>query len=192
MSERYRTIEAIVAATAPSSVRHIYYAAIVRRLIGKDTKATKRSNYGKIQRAVLRMRRDGHIDYRDIVDNTRWMRKPRSWSDLDAALRDWQSEYRRDMWASEGVLLEVWCESESLAGVLNEITTEWDIPLLPIHGYTSESFAWGAVDSWLADDRPPVVLYVGDWDTHGRRMSATCAASSKASTAARSSGRASG
>jgi hypothetical protein len=68
------------------------------------------------------------------------------------------------------VNLEVWCESESIAGVLGDVTSEWDVPLYPSHGYSSETFAWGAAQSWLNDYRDPHVLYVGDLDRHGKQI----------------------
>jgi hypothetical protein len=172
MEERYATIIGLVQEAAPTSVRHAYYAAITRHLISKDTGATKRSNYNKIQRAILRLRREGLIAYGDIVDNTRWMRKPSSWSDLDEYLADAQRGYRRDLWAGGGWRLEVWCESESIAGVLNDVTYTWDVPLLPCKGYSSETFAYNAASHWRADDRSPAVLYVGDLDLHGKQIEA--------------------
>lgn len=171
MEERRRVIEEIVTMSAPASVRHIYYLAVTRHLVQKDTGGS-RSNYNRVQRAVLDMRRSGRIDYADIVDTTRWLRKPSSWSGVNAYLESVQRSYRRDLWARQGVRLEVWCESESIAGVLLDVTSRWDVPLLPSHGYSSETFAWGAADNWRDDDREPVVLYVGDLDLHGKQIEA--------------------
>jgi hypothetical protein len=173
MGARYAALVNIINETAPTSVRHAYYGAITQHLIEKDTAQTKRSNYGKIQRGVLRLRRASVIDYADIVDNTRWMRKPESFSDIDEAVMHWHRSYRRDLWASNDVLLEVWCESESIAGVLQDVTFRWDVPLLPCKGYSSETFAYNAAANWLRDEeRTPAVLYVGDLDLHGKQIEA--------------------
>jgi len=169
MLERYDTVTAIVNETAPTSVRHTYYTAITRGIIPKDTGGS-RSNYNKIQRAVLELRRSGQIPYSHIVDSTRWMRKPSSWSNIEHYLYNVQRSYRRDLWAHQDIDLEVWCESESIAGVLSAVTARWDVPLFPCHGYSSETFAWGAAQNWLGDDRDPVVLYVGDLDRHGKQI----------------------
>jgi hypothetical protein len=53
MVSRQLAIVRMVAASAPTSVRHVYYQAVTEHLVEKDTKETKRRNYNKIQRAVL-------------------------------------------------------------------------------------------------------------------------------------------
>lgn len=171
MERRRQAVIGMVEESAPTSVRHVYYQAITQHLIAKDTGGS-RSNYNKIQRAILQLRRSGDIDYGNIVDSTRWRRKPSSWSNLERYIDSVQRSYRRDLWASQDTLLEVWCESESIAGVLVDVTAKWDVPLLPCHGYSSETFAWGAAENWLGDDRDPVVLYVGDLDRHGKQIEA--------------------
>jgi hypothetical protein len=171
MEARHQAIIDIVAETSPTSVRHTYYVAITRGLVKKDVSGS-RSNYGKVQRAVLQLRRSGDIDYSDIVDSTRWMRKPSSWDDLDDYLYNVQTSYRRNLWADGGTRLEVWCESESIAGVLVDVTSRWDVPLLPTHGYSSETFAWGAAETWRNSIQEPTILYVGDLDKHGKQIEA--------------------
>jgi hypothetical protein len=171
MEQRRQAIIDMVAETRPTSVRHVYYEAITRGLIAKDSGGS-RSNYGKVQRAVLDLRRSGRIPYSHIVDSTRWMRKPSSWSSIERYLQSVRDGYRRNFWADQPIKLEVWCESESIAGVLAGVTFEWDVPLFPCHGYSSETFAWGAAENWLGDDRDPIVLYVGDLDKHGKQIEA--------------------
>jgi len=171
MERRRQAIIEMVEETAPTSVRHVYYQAITRGLIAKDSGGS-RSNYNKVQRAVLELRRSGDINYSEIVDSTRWMRKSSSWSSVERYLDSVRRSYRRDLWADQDILLEVWCESESIAGVLTDVTARWDVPLFPCHGYSSETFAWGAAENWLGDDRDPNVLYVGDLDKHGKQIEA--------------------
>ena len=42
---------------------------------------------GKVQRMLVEMRRDGDLPYDWIADNTRWMRKPRTFGGPEEALR---------------------------------------------------------------------------------------------------------
>jgi hypothetical protein len=56
----------------PVSVRGLYYQAEVADVPGVDKTD---GGYGKVQRQVLMLRRSGDIEYRDIADATRWMRK---------------------------------------------------------------------------------------------------------------------
>ena len=81
MQKRRVALAAIVADTAPCIVRQAYYQATVRGVVEKTE-----AGYGKVQRMLVEMRRDGDIAYGDIVDNTRWMRKPTTYASLHDAL----------------------------------------------------------------------------------------------------------
>jgi hypothetical protein len=162
MEERHQAVIEIVRENQPTGIRFTYYTATTRGLVPKT-----QSGYDKIQRAVLRLRREGAIPWNWIVDTNRWMRKPETWGSLDEMLADAAVSYRRALWRDTGVAVEVWCESESVAGVLYPITAKWDVPLYPIKGQTSDSFAYGAAQNYRADDRRLVIFYVGDHDPHG-------------------------
>jgi hypothetical protein len=162
MAERHGRIADIVITGGPMSVRHAYYRAVVEGLVEK-----RDSGYRKVQAAVLRLRRERRIPYDLVVDTTRWMRKPQTFASLEDVLRTTARTYRRNLWLDSDWRLEVWCESESIAGVVHDVTWEWDVPLMPCKGFTSETFAYGAAEAWATDGRTPVVLYVGDFDPHG-------------------------
>lgn len=170
MEHRYEVILELVAESAPSSVRHAYYQAIGRGLVEKDTAKDKRSNYNKIQRAILDLRRTGRLSYDDIVDSTRYYLKRESYLDLGEAFDAWSEHYRRDHWMRGDVLVEVWCESQSIAGVLQAVTERRGLPLFPCKGFSSETFAYEAARNWRNDERDPVVLYVGDLDLKGKQI----------------------
>lgn len=169
METRRETVVQLVEASASTSVRHVYYQAIGVHLVEKDTKKSRR-NYNKIQRTILDLRRSGRIPYEAIVDSTRYMLKRESYFDVEDALNVWSQNYRRDHWMRGDVLLEVWCESQSIAGVLSDVTDKWGLPLFPCKGYSSETFAYEAAANWRIDERDPVILYVGDLDLHGKQI----------------------
>ena len=136
--------------------------ATVRGIVPKTD-----AGYGKIQRAILQMRRDGEIPWRWITDSHRWMRKPTTWDSIDEVLESAAQAYRRALWTDSPYSVEVWVESESVAGVVFPITAKWDVPLYPLKGQTSDSFAWAAAQEYRLDDRQIVILYVGDHDPAG-------------------------
>lgn len=110
MAERHDAIVALAHEHGPCSVRHIYYAGI-----GEIPNITKNdSGYGKVQRAVLELRRSGRIPFHLITDNTRWMRKPRTWSSLEDALRHTALTYRRDLWVDNEYRVDWPVDTESL------------------------------------------------------------------------------
>lgn len=162
MQARYDAVFEIIQENQPTGIRFTYYRATTRGLVAKND-----SGYAKIQRAVLRMRRTGRIPWSWIVDTNRWMRKPESWGSVEEALADTAQTYRRALWRDSSTAVEVWCESESVAGVLYPVTSKWDVPLYPIKGQTSDSFAYGAAQTYRNDPRSLVIYYIGDHDPHG-------------------------
>ncbi len=149
----------------PCSVRHLFYQATVSKVPGitKDD-----SGYNKTQREVLKLRRVGRIPYSLIVDSTRWARQPQTYGSIEEALDDTARLYRRDLWRSSPWRVEVWCESDSIASTIAEVTYRWAVPLMVTRGYSSETFAYNAGEAWAeTPDRQPVVLYIGDHDPHG-------------------------
>ena len=134
MAARLDAVYEIVAESQPTGIRFVYYRGVARRLVPKSD-----NGYAKIQRAVKTLRETGRMPWSWIVDSSRWMRKPETWTSIDQMLADAASSYRRALWTDAAVNVEVWCESESVAGVLYPVTEEWDVPLFPIKGQTSDS-----------------------------------------------------
>lgn len=87
------------------------------------------------------MHESGALLFDWIADNTRWMRKPVSFDSIDEAPADVAAIYRRALWSSSSVLVEVWCESDSTANT----TDEWDVPLMVTRGYLGGGAAQVAV-----------------------------------------------
>jgi hypothetical protein len=150
----------------PVTVRQLYYRAEVEGLPGIDKTD---SGYHKIQQQVLNLRREGRLEYGDIADATRWMRKPRSFDSVEDAIADTARTYRRSLWTDADSYVEVWCEKDALAGVIYPVTSRNDVPLMVARGFSSETFCYEAVAARYGDDsRPYRVYYLGDFDRSGR------------------------
>jgi hypothetical protein len=162
MVERYQALYEIVRENQPTGVRFTYYAATAAGIVPKT-----QSGYVMVQRALLEMRRRNTIPWQWIVDSTRWMRKPTSYDSKEHAIASIAHFYRRSLWTEAETAVEVWCESESVAGVLYPVTEKWDVPLYPCKGQSSDTFAWEAAQSYKFDQRELVIFYVGDHDPHG-------------------------
>ena len=48
--------------------------------------------------------------------------------------------YRRDLWQSQGVRIEVWLEKDALADVIVDVTKKWDVALMVSRGQSSATF----------------------------------------------------
>jgi hypothetical protein len=147
----------------PQTVRQVFYALTVRGVIKKIEGEYKQT----VIRLLTEMREAGVIPFDWIADNTRWMRKPSTYTGLDACLKATSSFYRRDLWAAMPVYVEIWCEKDALAGVLLEETAPYDVPLMVARGYSSVSFLHSAAKAIEARGKPAHIYHFGDLDPSG-------------------------
>jgi hypothetical protein len=164
--------EAVLALTAEfdvMTVRQVFYQLVSRGIVPKS----ENGGYRPVQQQVLRMRRENLLPWSFIADGTRWMRKPTSYDSVDDALRATQRAYRRNLWQSQNMRIEVWLEKDALAGVLTEVTERWDVALMVSRGTSSATFlhsaAESASDAWEASETATVVYALYDYDAAGER-----------------------
>jgi hypothetical protein len=162
-----RELYEILDADKPQTVRQVYYRAVCLGLIEKTEAAYK----SIICRLLTAMRKRGEIPFEWLADNTRWMRKPKTYSSLKSAILSAQQYYRRDLWMDQDAYVEVWLEKEALAGVLVEVTEEWDVPLMVTRGYPSLSFLHSAAEQIEDQEKPTHIYYFGDYDPSGLDIS---------------------
>lgn len=146
----------------PTTARFIFYRCAALGVVAKTA-----AGYRTVQREVSLLRERGEMPFSWIADNTRWVRKPHTHDDLQAFLDEAARIYRRDLWSRSPDYVEVWCESDSVAGVLMAVTSEFDVPLMVLRGYSSSTFAYNAAKHIDADDRPAYLYYFGDHDPSG-------------------------
>jgi hypothetical protein len=163
----------IVAAEQPMTVRQVFYQAVVAGLIEK----TEAEYQNTVARLLLDMRRAGKLPYSWIADNTRWVRKPTTYIGLTAFIDRHHHTYRRDLWAEADVYVEIWLEKEALAGVVIDVTAEYDVPLMVSRGFASESYLYSAADAitdqLVAGKQQAIIYYFGDLDPSGLHISAS-------------------
>src|SRR5262245_30249840 len=114
----------------PQTVRGLFYQLVTQGIVPKTEAAYK----NLVGRLTVRMRREGTLPYEWLADNTRWMRKPTSYSSLGACLRRTAQTYRRALWDSMPAYVEIWLEKDALAGVIYDVSSEWDVPLMVTRG----------------------------------------------------------
>lgn len=147
----------------PQTVRQVYYALTVRGVIDKTEVEYQRT----VVRLLVEMREAEEIPFSSIADNTRWMRKPTSFTGLDACLNATSHFYRRNLWAAMPVYVECWVEKDALAGVLLTETEVYDVPLMTAKGYASLSFVHSAAQAIKAKGKPAYIYHFGDLDPSG-------------------------
>ncbi len=153
----------VVAEDHPMTVRQVFY-----RLVSLGTIEKTEAEYkGTVIRLLGQMRLAKELPFDWIADNTRWMRKPDTYSGLNQALRETARFYRRALWDNQSVYVEVWLEKDALAGVLYEETAVYDVPLMVTRGYASLSYLYTAAEAIAEQDKPAFLYYFGDFDPSG-------------------------
>ena len=111
IADRRRALMEIIKAQKPMTVRQVFYQATVRGVVEKAE-----SGYTKVQTDLVEMRRSGELPYSWLADNTRWQRKPQTFSSIEAALEDTARFYRKSLWDDAHSYVEIWLEKDALSG----------------------------------------------------------------------------
>jgi hypothetical protein len=160
-------VEDILYRYHPQTVRQLFYQLTVRGLVEKSE-----NGYRQVEALTVSMRKGGDIPFDMIVDNTRRVAQPLTFSKVDDAISDLVDSYRKSLWDGRPSRIEVWLEKDALASVISPITSKYDVPLFVARGYSSLSFlhndAKPILEEWAAGDLPITVLHLGDFDPSGR------------------------
>jgi len=146
----------------PQTVRGVFYQATVNNIVSKSE-----NSYKAVQRALSDMRKSGRLRFDWIADNTRWMRKPQTFTGLEAALHNSWQYYRRSVWNEQTDYIEIWLEKDALAGVIYPVASAWDVPLMVTRGYSSLSFLYESAEYITEKSKPTFIYYLGDYDPSG-------------------------
>ncbi len=149
------------------TIRQIYYLGI-GRYWDKDT-GGKRKNYSMVVRLAGQMREaeDGSLPWDWVADNSRYVRRPEMYLSAGDALENCIRYYRRDAWQDQPYRVEVWCESDSISGVIYDVTSKYGVGLYPCGGQSGKSFVREAAIAHRESGKPVYVIYAGDWDPSG-------------------------
>jgi hypothetical protein len=157
----------VLRADHPQSVRHVFYRLTDPRLPEPVEKSER--GYRHVQHRIVTLRRDGALPYGWITDATRRGYFTPTYSDAREFVRTVASLYRADLWRNADCYCEVWCESRSIAGVIEDDCRDLAVSLYPAGGFSSLTLAYEACEHIDAvhDGRDVIVFYVGDYDPAG-------------------------
>jgi hypothetical protein len=158
----------LLEAEQPMTIRHCFYRLVSFGVLDK----TEAEYKGTLIRLLSKMRRNGEIPFHWLVDSTRWVRQAKTYHSLSEMAEDCKRTYRRALWREQPVYVEVWCEKDTIASILSQITTQFDVPLMVARGFSSLTFIYGAAEIIKSQNRPTHILYFGDHDPSGKSISA--------------------
>lgn len=157
----------ILAEIQPATVRAVCYRLFVAG--GIDSMAKKNTSRVSVQ--LTYAREQGIIPWDWIVDETRRVESWTQWEDPEAFAADVSRKYRRDNWALQDTIVQVWSEKGTVRGTLEPILSTYGVDFCVLHGFASSTAAYNIARRIENDDRRFVALYVGDWDCSGLYMS---------------------
>lgn len=153
----------------PQSIRHIFYRMTNPRLPEPVDKTD--NGYCQVQDRITLMRRAGTIPYGWITDATRRGFHVSTFRDPGEFIRETARLYRRPLWDSCRHYVEVWCESRSIAGIVENDCNELCVSLYPAGGFSSITLAHQAAESMAYETmdgfKPAEIIYIGDYDPAG-------------------------
>ena len=98
----------------------------------------------------------------------RRVRTPLTFDLISQRLDQVAENYRRSLWTDTPDYVEVFLEKEGLAGIVEEETDPFDVPLFPVRGYNSVTGLYEAAQRYKARAHQNIFIYVlGDFDPSG-------------------------
>lgn len=149
----------------PMTVRQVYYQLVSRQVIKNN-----RSQYQAVSNALVDARKEGVIPWEWIEDRMRRPRRVQMWDDLADFADTVRRAYRRDVWASQDALIEVWLEKDALSGIFEDFLRPYGVTLNVGRGYDGWDSIHNAAERYDTWGGPVTVLYFGDFDPSGEDM----------------------
>lgn len=164
-----RQIIEVLTMDHPQSVRHVFYRMTNPRLPEPVLKTEQ--GYQQVQRRITDLRRKGWIEYGWITDATRRGYFVNTFSDGADFIESMAGMYRSNLWADSSYYVEVWCESRSIAGVIQDDCERLAVSLYPAGGFSSITLAYQAAQfinqKTNYGERTAEIIYIGDYDPAG-------------------------
>jgi len=148
----------------PMTLRQVYY-----RLVSGQVLKNTRSQYQALSNALVAARKEELIPWTWIEDRLRRPRCVSMWENLAGFVEMAKEAYRRDVWASQPVLVECWLEKDALSGIFENLLDAYGVTLNVGRGYDG----WDSIHSAAiryGQGENVVVLYYGDFDPSGEDM----------------------
>lgn len=151
------------------TLRQLYY-----QFVARDILPNRQKSYNRLGAIIGDARLAGLVDWEYLEDRTRNLKTLQHFSGPQDALDKLASWYHVDLWASQDWRPEVWIEKDALAGVIQGVCEENDVPYFSCRGYTSLSEMWSAsqrLREYIRTGQQPYIIHFGDHDPSGMDMS---------------------
>jgi hypothetical protein len=162
-------LQAILSIVLPEesaiTIRHLFYRLVGLSVIEKTERA-----YKSLCGHLSHWRKDGEVPWNAFSDSTRWHITPPMFDSLADALTRTKETYRRNLWATQPSYVEVWVEKDAIAGVIDDVTASFGVPLFVCRGFASLSSMYSASRQFKTAQRhgkEVTIFHLGDYDPSG-------------------------
>lgn len=149
------------------TIRQLYY-----QLVACGAVENRDTSYDNLVALLTKARLAGVLDWDIMDDRSSGFVEQVRWNNGVDALYAAARNYHEDLWEGQEFRVFVVVEKEAIAGSLQRVCQDWDIPLLPARGYSSairlREFAKQRI---MQASQTVVVLHLGDHDPIGIDMS---------------------
>lgn len=151
----------------PASIRACCYRLFVQGLIpSMDKKHTAR-----VSVQLTDAREAGDLPWDFVVDETRRPETIATWDTPGEIISQTITDYRKNYWKEQPAWIEVWSEKGTVRGTLAPVLDKYGVTFRVLHGFSSATVVHDVAKMTEDADTRLTVLYVGDWDPSGMRMS---------------------
>jgi len=157
----------ILAEIQPASVRAVCYRLFVAGLL----KNMSKNETNRVSTQLVWARKNGNIPDAWIVDETESIERPASWDHPAEYADAIEQSYRKNFWATQRTLVEVWSEKGTVRGTLAPVLDRYGVAFRVFGGFASYTVVKGVARASKLSTQPLEVLYVGDHDPSGMYMS---------------------
>ena len=147
------------------TLRQLYYQLVARNIIPNRVQ-----EYSKLSSVMVTARMCGHTDWDFLEDRLRIPYLEYAVNNVQEALEDTISQYKRNRQEGQPYCIEVWTEKDAVSNILKRVTQLFHVNLLVNRGYSSCSAMFRAAERFKRDGNPVAILYVGDHDPSGLDM----------------------
>jgi hypothetical protein len=147
------------------TIRHLFY-----RLVGQHVIAKTETAYKSLCSHLSKWRRSGEIEWGAFSDSTCWHIQDKVFDDMQAALADAASTYRRNLWRTQPCYVEVWVEKDAMAGIVAPVANAFGVPVFVARGFASLSSLYEAANTFkdvVEGGKRPIIYHLGDYDPSG-------------------------
>jgi hypothetical protein len=156
----------VIAEETTVSLRHLFYRLVSLGLIEKNE-----SEYAKLSGYTMKWRREGSIRWSSFVDSNRYYHGVQTYGDLSEALQNSKACFRRNLWQSQKIYVEIWTEKEAIAAIAQQAAEPFGVPVFPMKGFGSGSALHSIAQSiryYQQRGKVVFVYHLGDHDPSGR------------------------